>query len=147
MSPNENLARIQAAIPHREPFLLVDEIVTWEAARIVCRRTFHADEYFYRGHYPGFPLTPGVLLCEAGMQAGAILLSRQVPPSGGVPVATRLTDVRFKRPVRPGETIQIEVELVEKLADAWFLRAKITCQEKLAARFEFACTLVPAGSL
>jgi 3-hydroxyacyl-[acyl-carrier-protein] dehydratase len=53
-----------------------------------------------------------------------------------------MNDVRFKRPVRPGEAIEIEVELTERLADAFFLKAKVTCEGKVAARFEFACTLM-----
>ncbi|HUY32988.1 MAG TPA: 3-hydroxyacyl-ACP dehydratase FabZ family protein [Pirellulales bacterium] len=138
-----SLAEIHAAIPHREPFLLIDEIVARDERRIVCRKTFRGDEFFYQGHYPGFPLTPGVLLCEAAMQAGAVLLSRHVGDKAGVPVATRMNDVRFKRMVKPGETIDIEVELVERLADAFFLKAKVTCERKVAVRFEFACTLAP----
>jgi 3-hydroxyacyl-[acyl-carrier-protein] dehydratase len=136
-------AEIEAAIPHRPPFLLIDEIVEQTDNRIVCRKTFSGDEYFFAGHYPGFPITPGVLLCEAAMQAGAVLLSSRVPAGAGVPVATRMNDVRFKRPVRPGETIELEVDFVERLADAFFLKAKVTCGGKVAARFEFACTLAP----
>jgi len=136
---------IQAAIPHRDPFLLVDEIVEQSDNRIVCRKTFRPDEYFYQGHYPNYPLTPGVLLCEAAMQAGAILLSRFVPPGAdSVPVATRMNDVRFKRMVRPGETVELEVDLTERLADAFYLRAKVTCGGKVAVRFDFACTLASA---
>jgi 3-hydroxyacyl-[acyl-carrier-protein] dehydratase len=135
------LAEIHAAIPHREPFLLIDEIVERSDARIVCRKRFTGKEYFYAGHYPDFPLTPGVLLCEAAMQAGAVLLASKMVAEGRVPVATRMNDVRFKRIVRPGETIDIEVELTERLADAFFLKAKVTCAGKLAARLEFACTM------
>lgn len=136
--------QIEAAIPHRDPFLLLDEIVAWEPQRIVCRKTFSPEFDVYRGHYPQFPITPGVLLCEAGMQAGAVLLSKIVEPGKkGVPVATRLNDVRFKRMVRPGETIEIEVDLVERLADAYFLKAKVACGGQVAARFEFAVTLAP----
>ena len=139
-----SLAEIHAAIPHRAPFLLLDEIVEWQHQRIRCRKTFAGSEDFYQGHYPGFPLTPGVLLCEAAMQAGAVLLSRHLPADrGGVPVATRMNDVRFKQMVRPGDTIEIEVELVERLADAFFLKAKVTCGGKVAVRFEFACTMAP----
>jgi 3-hydroxyacyl-[acyl-carrier-protein] dehydratase len=137
---------IYAAIPHRPPFLLVDEIVSQDETRIACRKTFAPDEYFFAGHYPGFPLVPGVLLCEAAMQAGAILLSKHVAAAEGrVPVATRIADVRFKRIVRPGETIDLAVELVERLAEAFFLKAKVTCAGQLAARLEFACTLAKAG--
>ena len=65
------------AIPHREPFLLVDEIIEQSDSRIGGVKTFGGDEWFFAGHYPGFPLVPGVLLCEAATQCGAILLSRQ----------------------------------------------------------------------
>lgn len=140
-----SLSRIHEAIPHRAPFLFLDEIVDWSEGRIVCRKTFRPEEFFYQGHYPHFPLTPGVLLCEAGMQAGAVLLSALVEKGDRrVPVATRLNDARFKTMVTPGQTIEIEVELVERLAEAYFLKAKITREGKLAVRFDFACTLAPS---
>ena len=133
--------RILAAIPHRPPMLLVDEIVTQDESRIVCRKTFRADEFFFQGHYPGHPLVPGVILCESAMQAGAILLSRFIQGEAGVPVATRMNDVKFKRMVRPGETIEMDVHLTERVGDAFFLVGKTTCGGKVAVRFEFACAL------
>jgi 3-hydroxyacyl-[acyl-carrier-protein] dehydratase len=140
--------QILDAIPHRDPFLLVDEIVEWTEKRIICTKTFSGKEDFFAGHYPHFPLVPGVLLCEAAMQAGAILLSRHLTDAGGkVPVATRMNDVRFKRMVRPGETIRMEVDLTERLADAFFLTAKVTVDGKLSVRFEFACTAAPQAPL
>jgi 3-hydroxyacyl-[acyl-carrier-protein] dehydratase len=139
------LAAILAAIPHRDPFLLIDEIVSQDERKIHCRKTFSGEEFFYRGHYPHYPITPGVILCEAGMQAGAVLLSKLVEPgTQRVPVATRADAVKFKRIVRPGETVDIEVELVERLSDAFFLKAKITCGGEVATRFEFACTMTEA---
>jgi 3-hydroxyacyl-[acyl-carrier-protein] dehydratase len=129
------------AIPHRDPFLLVDEILEQSDTKIIGVKTFGGEEWFFAGHYPGHPLVPGVLLCEAAMQCGAILLSRHFTDTvGKLPVATRMNDVRFKRMVRPGEKIMMEVELVERLADAFFLKAKVTVDGKVAARFEFACT-------
>jgi 3-hydroxyacyl-[acyl-carrier-protein] dehydratase len=136
-----SLEEIQAAIPHRKPMLLVDEIVARDDNRIVCRKTFRDDEFFFQGHYPQQPIVPGVILCESAMQAGAILLAKFVQHGSGVPVATRLNDVKFKKIVRPGDSITIEVGLDERLADAFFLQAKVTCDEKLAVRFSFACTL------
>jgi 3-hydroxyacyl-[acyl-carrier-protein] dehydratase len=129
------------AIPHRDPFLLVDEIVERSEKRIVGVKRFSGEEYFFTGHYPGFPLVPGVLLCEAAMQCGAVLLSQHMAQGGGaVPVATRINDVRFKRMVRPGDTIRMEIDLTERLADAFFLKAKVLVDGQVAVRFEFACT-------
>lgn len=137
-----SLDAIQAAIPHREPFLLIDAIVEQSEDRIVCRKTFTGDEFWYRGHYPQFPITPGVLLCEAAMQAGAVLLSKRVADDPTlVPVATRANNVQFKKMVLPGDTILIETQLVEQLANAFFMKARVTVDGKVAVRFEFACTL------
>lgn len=132
-------AEIEAAIPHRPPMLLLDEIVEQSENRIVCQRTFRADEFFFQGHYPDFPLVPGVILVEAAMQAGAVLVSK-VPLDGGVPVATRVNDVKFKKMVRPGDTVRLEVTLNERVADAFFMSAKVTCDGKTAATFNFAVT-------
>jgi 3-hydroxyacyl-[acyl-carrier-protein] dehydratase len=132
-------AEIEAAIPHRPPMLLLDEIVERSANRIVCRKTFRADEFFFQGHYPDHPLVPGVILVEAAMQAGAVLVS-DVPLDGGVPVATRINDVKFKKMIRPGDTVSLEVTLNERVSDAFFMSAKITCEGKTAATFNFAVT-------
>ncbi len=134
------------AIPHRPPMLLVDEIVEQGEDTILCRKTFRADEFFFQGHYPNQPIVPGVILCEAAMQAGAILLSRFVADGSGVPVATRLNDVKFKKMIRPGDTIEMAVKLNERLADAFFLQAKVTCEGKVAVRFDFACTMAAEAS-
>ncbi len=142
-----SLERIEAAIPHRKPMLLVDEIVEQGDDRIVCKKTFHEDEFFFQGHYPDFKVVPGVILCECGMQAGAILLASLIDDNaGGVPVATRLKEVKFKKMVRPGDTIQMEIDLTERLADAFFLKAKVTVGGKVAVRYEFACTIAPMAS-
>ena len=136
-----SLDEIHAAIPHRAPMLLVDEIVERGENRIRCKKTFRAEEFFFQGHYPARPIVPGVILCESAMQAGAILLSQFLGEAGGVPVATRMSDVKFKRMIGPGDVIELDVTLNERLADAFFLTAKVTHDGKLAARFDFACTL------
>jgi 3-hydroxyacyl-[acyl-carrier-protein] dehydratase len=137
--------QILAAIPHRPPMLLLDDIVEWEPERIICKKTFRADEWFFQGHYPEFPLVPGVLLCEAAMQAGAVMLSKHARGEG-VPVAGRLNDVKFKRMIRPGDTILIETQLDERMGDAFFLSAKVTYDDKLAATLSFAVTLAKRES-
>jgi 3-hydroxyacyl-[acyl-carrier-protein] dehydratase len=132
---------IEAAIPHRSPMLLLDEIVQRGDDVIVCRKTFHADEFFFQGHYPEYPLVPGVILCEAAMQAGAVLLSGIAPSGEGVPVAGRLSDVKFKKMVRPGDTIEIETRLNERMGGAFFLSSKITSGGKTSATLDFVVTL------
>jgi len=132
---------IYDAIPHREPFLLVDEILERGDSRIVGRKVFSGQEDFFAGHYPGRPIVPGVLLCEAAMQCGAILLApRLAAAAGKLPVVTRMNNVRFSRIVRPGEPLLIEVELVEQLSGAFFLKAKVSVDGRAAVRLEFACT-------
>jgi len=113
-------------IPHRPPFLFVDEIVSETADGLVAKRTWRADEDFYRGHYPGAPITPGVLLCEAVFQTGALFMARQAQAAGGkpgdgaggggVPLLAKISDVRFRSPIYPGDTIVIEVKRKEVLA-------------------------------
>lgn len=103
-----NANPIENAIPHRGPMLLVDEIVECDGDRIVCRKTFREDEFFFQGHYPGYPLVPGVVLCECAMQVGGVLLASKLgDQTAGVPVATRMDQVRFRAwcgPARPSKS-------------------------------------------
>jgi 3-hydroxyacyl-[acyl-carrier-protein] dehydratase len=76
------------------------------------------------------------------MQAGAVLLAKYATGvDGGVPVATRMNNVKFKTMVRPGDTVELEVDLVERMADAFFLNAKVTVGGKTAVTFDFACKM------
>ena len=142
-----SLEAIKAAIPHREPFLLIDEIVEQSENHIVCRKTFTGEEFWYQGHYPEFPLTPGVLLCEAAMQAGAVLLAKVVADNPDrVPVVSRMNNIKFKAMVRPGDTITLDVTLREQMAGAFFMDAKVLLGEKLSVSLEFACKMAPRGA-
>jgi len=140
----DKLEEVKAAIPHREPFLFVDEIVECEDNRILCKKTFHGDEYFFAGHYPGFPVVPGVLQCEAAMQAGAILLNRIFKDEelgGRLPVVAKMGEVRFKKMVRPGDTLFLEVRFKNKIAGIYLLHAKVIVDGKTSAQFDIACAL------
>jgi 3-hydroxyacyl-[acyl-carrier-protein] dehydratase len=146
MSEN-SLNAIHAAIPHRPPMLLVDEVVLQEPDHIVCRKRFSEYDFFVQGHFPGFPLVPGVILCECALQTGAILIAAIVNiPSGQLPIATRLDGVKFKRMVRPGDTIEIDVKLNEVVSSAYFMTGKISVEGKLAARLDFACSSAAPSS-
>jgi len=147
------------AIPHRDPFLFVDEIVHWNESEIVCKKTFTGKEFFFAGHYPHYPLTPGVILCEAAMQAGAIFLSkyfkethdssdRIVGPEyrRAVPVVGRMNDVKFREMVRPGDEVIMQVTLTEQMKDVFFMKAKVMTSGKTAVTFSFACKMVAEGA-
>ena len=123
--------------------LLVDRIIEQNENSIVCEKDFHENEFFFNGHYPDYPICPGIILCECGAQAGAILLSTMIEADEGVPVLTKMDSVRFKRIVRPGETIQTSVKLDDRVSNAFYLTAKITCEGQSAARFSFVCTVAP----
>ena len=137
--------QILAAIPHRPPMLLLDEIIESEEDQIVCQKKFSAEEFFFQGHFPEAPIVPGVILCEMALQAGALLLARHYQDGraeeGELPLATRLNNVKFKRMVRPGDTVQVAVQIRERLANAFFLSARLTCEEELTASLDFACTM------
>jgi 3-hydroxyacyl-[acyl-carrier-protein] dehydratase len=132
--------QIEEFIPHRDPFLWLDEVVSLEETRIHARKQVPEDLDVFRGHYPGFPVLPGVLQCEAAFQAGAVLIARRIESAEGkVPVVTRLNNVQFRRMVRPGETLDVEAELTETLANAFFLKGKVSVNGQVSVRLEFAC--------
>ena len=140
-----SLDAIHAAIPHRAPMLLVDEIVSQEDDSIVCRKSFRDEEFFFQGHYPDQPIVPGVILCEATVQSGAVLLSSKMKQQTGVPVLTRMSDVKFKNMVRPGDTIEMSVKIDDIVSSAFYLTGVARVDGKVAARLSFTCTVAEAG--
>ncbi len=144
-------------IPHRPPFLFVDEVVELEEQRILTRVQADPEAEFFKGHYPGNPVMPGVLLCECCFQAGALLVGHTLSSldsprhAGGTadnrsapntPVITRIKDAKFKQIVRPGEVLDVEVQIDENVNDVFFMTGRLRVSGKLALRVEFAATLV-----
>ena len=138
---------IERRIPHRPPFLFIDRVVEISADRIVAEREVRADEPHFVGHYPGNPIMPGVLICEAAFQAAAILLVDRLKESGEAvegrtPVLSRITDARFRTMVKPGDTIRIIATHRETLSKFEFLDAVIEKDGRKVASLSFALALL-----
>ncbi len=138
---------ILRAIPHRPPFLFVDRVVEMDESRIVAEKTLDPGLDFFRGHYPDFPIMPGVLTCESVFQAGAILLSGHVGADAqGVPVLTRIRDAKFRAMVRPGDTLTLEVEIKERVDPAFYMKGSAKVNDKLVVSVTFTCAMrLPTG--
>lgn len=133
-------------IPHRPPFLWLDRVLEISDSEILAETTIAADLELFQGHYPGYPLMPGVLLCEAVFQAGGVLLAELLHSDDQTealakPVLTRILGAKFKREVHPGDTIAISASLKERVGDAWFLKGTVRVDGKVAVQVEFGCIL------
>lgn len=140
---------VTSLIPHRPPFLWVDRIIDYKPGVIVTEKIIPENLDVFKGHYPGNPIMPGVLLCEAIFQTGALLMAKIQETTShsaqpGVPVLTRIGGAKFKRSVFPGDTIEIEVELAETLSSVCFFKGKLRVREKIAVLIDFSCTILPA---
>lgn len=132
-------------IPHRPPFLWVDTIVELGEVKAETRKTIPQDLPFFEGHYPGNPIVPGVILCEAVFQTGALLMGNLIKNDpeneGKVPVLTRIENAKFKKIVRPGDTITITVNLKETVSSVSFFKGKLHVNGEVAVIVSFTCAL------
>jgi 3-hydroxyacyl-[acyl-carrier-protein] dehydratase len=146
----DSFNEILSLIPHRAPFLWVDKIISFEGDTIVTEKTIPTDLDIFAGHYPGNPLMPGVLLCEAIFQSGALLISKMSQSQKSVlhtlPVLTRINNAKFKRSVIPGDTVRIKVQLSEAISSVSFFKGKMTVGGKSAVQVDFACTMASAAA-
>lgn len=138
---------IHNIIPHREPFLFVDRVLEITETSVVAEREMRGDEPHFAGHYPGNPLMPGVLLCEAVFQtAAAYMLKRFGGPewNGGpkTPVLARIEQAKFKQMVRPGDVVRIEATYKEAIGRFHFMRGRVLVRDKVALTVEFGLALL-----
>jgi 3-hydroxyacyl-[acyl-carrier-protein] dehydratase len=131
-----NSDQIQQIIPHRYPFLLVDQILSIEDQKIVGIKAVSANEMHFLGHFPQKHVMPGVLIMEALAQTGAVLLLSQEEFKGKLAYFAGMDKVRFKRQVVPGDVLRLEVELVQQRGAIGFASAKAFVGDQLAASGE-----------
>ncbi|MEX0321291.1 MAG: 3-hydroxyacyl-ACP dehydratase FabZ [Puniceicoccaceae bacterium] len=141
------MEEIYKTIPHREPFLFIDRIIEVTDEGAVAEREIRADEPHFQGHYPGNPLMPGVLLCEAIFQTAAVYMVRRfeaegIPGTEKTPILTRIQEAKFKQMVRPGDVIRIETTYTEAISRFHFMRGKVLVNGKMAVSVEFGLAMI-----
>ncbi|HEV2532567.1 3-hydroxyacyl-ACP dehydratase FabZ [Phenylobacterium sp.] len=140
-----DITEILARIPHRYPFLLVDRCEEYRPSQsIVGIKCVTVNEPFFQGHFPAYPVMPGVLIVEALAQTGAVLMSKSldVDVGGKAIFFMSLDNCRFRAPVRPGAVIRLNVEVLRARGDVFKFRGKAMVDDKVAAECEFAAMVV-----
>lgn len=131
---------IMEILPHREDMLLLDE-ASLDGADAVGHYHVRGDEFFLRGHFPGNPIVPGVILCEILAQSACVLM-KDAMLDGKLPVYTGLNNVKFRSPVRPGDTIETRCRIKRAKHPFYFAEGTVTVEGRLcvSAEFSFAIT-------
>jgi 3-hydroxyacyl-[acyl-carrier-protein] dehydratase len=140
-----DITAIMEILPHRYPFLLIDRVVeVVRKQRIVALKNVTVNEPFFQGHFPGYPIMPGVLLVEAVAQAGGTLLLTEIPDRHNkLMVFTGIERARFRRPVVPGDQVRIEVDVLQWRSRAVRMQGNVFVEGKLACECTVMCQLVP----
>ena len=134
------IEQIYSAIPQRPPFLFIDRIVDQTEDSIHTQKTLKGDEDFFKGHFPGNPIMPGVLMMEAAFQsAGMIIKSIQ---EKGLGVITKVENARFRHLVYPGDTLDIRISITRNLKNLYFFKGIIDVAEKKVASVDFVCAVL-----
>ena len=142
---------IQKILPHRHPFLMVDAILEMERLkRIVGVKNVSITEDYFKGHFPGKPIMPGVLIIEAMAQTGGLLLLQVVPDrEKKLLYFVAVDDARFRRPVVPGEQLRLEVTVISWRGNFCKFQGQASVNGELAAEATLMCKMVdrdPAGA-
>ncbi|MBR6583116.1 MAG: 3-hydroxyacyl-ACP dehydratase FabZ [Treponema sp.] len=131
---------IKSLLPHREPFLFVDAIISADDNGSVSEHTFTEDEFFFKGHFPEYPVVPGVILCETMAQAGGAALSFQKKvPEGSLFFFASLDKVKFRNQVRPGDKVRMEITNLRVSTHMIKQAGKTYVGDTLCAEAEWLC--------
>jgi 3-hydroxyacyl-[acyl-carrier-protein] dehydratase len=127
--------QIEEILPHRDPFLFLDEVTVLEpGSRVVARKLVREDEWFLTGHFPGRPIMPGVIIIEAMAQCGAVAVLADEANRGKLALFAGIDDVRFKRMVLPGDELELTCEVERMRGPVGRGKATATVDGELAAR-------------
>ena len=139
-----DISEIMAILPHRYPFLLIDRVVEIERKqRIVAIKNVSFNEPQFQGHFPDYPIMPGVMMVEAIAQAGGALLLTEIPDrENKLMVFTGIDNAKFRRPVVPGDQLRIEVDVLAYRGTAGRLQGKAYVDGKLACEAVVTCRLL-----
>ena len=139
-----NIEQIQKFIPHRFPFLFVDRVKELHPGRsIVAIKNVSCNEPFFQGHFPGKMIMPGVLIVEAIAQAGGVLLYHSIPdPQHTFVVLSKIENAKFRRPVVPGDQLNIEAEILKLKGKYCLLKGRATVEGEVAAEGEMIASLL-----
>jgi beta-hydroxyacyl-ACP dehydratase FabZ len=144
--PTLDINQIMEVLPHRFPMLMVDRIVDYETGvRSVGLKNVTMNEAHFQGHYPGQPIMPGVLMIEFMAQSGAVILLTDPKFRGMTPVIGSIDDVRFRRPVVPGDQLIATVTLERLRGTIGWMKAVATVGEEVAAEMVLTFKLLPSG--
>ena len=140
-----DIQAIMGFLPHRYPFLLIDRIVEFEPTkRVVAIKNITINEPFFQGHFPGYPIMPGVLVVEAMAQAGAIIMMAAIQDRDNkLVVFTGIERAKFRRPVTPGYQLRIEVDVLSMKTRVGRIEGKAFVDGKLACQATLTCQVVP----
>lgn len=135
---------IREILPHRYPFLLVDRILEMEEERIVGIKNVTVNEPFFIGHFPDFPVMPGVLVVEAMAQVAGVLVLKTIPDRRRkIVLLAAVEEAKFRRPVRPGDQLRIEMKVLRKKATVAKMAGTATVDGVLVAEATVMCKLAP----
>jgi beta-hydroxyacyl-ACP dehydratase FabZ len=146
--PSLDVNEIRRILPHRYPMLMVDRILEMDAQHIVGIKNVTANEPFFVGHFPGFPVMPGVLIAEAMAQTAGVLVLSSIPDrEDKVVLLVSIEFAKFRKPVVPGDQLRIEMLLLKRKATVAKMSGKATVEGVVVAEAEMMCKLADKSEI
>lgn len=138
-----NRENIKKIIPYEDPFLMIDRVLSLDKKQIIAEKDVKAVEYYFKGHFKGFPIMPGALIVEGLGQAATLLIRYNIPNHEEKDVlAYKIRNAKFFRPAFPGHTLRFEAKLIFKFKMAWFVNGIVYRKEKVVSKVKMVLAVV-----